>query len=129
MNKKIFIAAIIALFIDQLSKVLISIFFHVGEQFVVIKSFFSIYFIENYGAAWSLFSTKGEFNLAFGFIIGGIFGNLIDRFCLGYVRDFLAFRIFHYDYPVFNFADSFIVIGVFLLIVAVIRGENKNETN
>lgn len=151
MNRKIFIAAILALVIDQISKVLVGIFFHVGEQFVVIKNFFSLYFIENYGAAWSIFSNRGEFliivsllalfviirymysfrknkrnNLAFGFIIGGIFGNLIDRIFLGYVRDFLSFRIFGYDYPVFNFADVFIVLGVFLLIFAIVKGEDQN---
>lgn len=154
MNKKIFCSAVFALLIDQISKILISIFFNINEQFVIIKNFFSIYFIENYGAAWSMFSGKAEFlivvsllalfiiyrymynfktnkrnNLAFGLIIGGIFGNLIDRIFLGYVRDFISFKIFGYNYPVFNFADSFIVIGVFLLILAIIKGEDNNGTN
>lgn len=154
MNKKIFCVATIALLIDQISKILISIFFNINQQMVIIKNFFSIYFIENYGAAWSMFSGKAEFlivvsllatfiiyrymynfktnkrnNLAFGLIIGGIFGNLIDRIFLGYVRDFISFKIFGYNYPIFNFADSFIVIGVFLLILAIIKGEDQNGTN
>ena len=150
MNRKIFLAAIFSLLVDQVSKVIIGIFFKVGDQITIIKNFFSLHFIENYGAAWSLFSNKGEFlilisllalfviirfmysfkhtkrnNLAFGFVIGGIFGNLIDRIFLGYVRDFLSFRIFGYDYPIFNFADVSIVIGVFLLILAIIKGEDR----
>lgn len=154
MNRKIFTAAIITLLIDQISKVLISMFLEINEQIIVIKDFFSLYFIENYGAAWSILSGKANLliiasvialiiiyrymynfknnkrnNLAFGFIIGGIFGNLIDRVFLGYVRDFLSFNIFSYKYPVFNFADTFIVIGVFLLIFAIIKGEDKNGTN
>lgn len=154
MNKKIFCVATIALLIDQLSKVLISIFFNINEKMVIIKNFFSIYFIENYGAAWSIFSGKAEFlifvsllaifiiyrymynfktnkrnNIAFGFIIGGIFGNLIDRIFLGYVRDFISFKIFGYNYPIFNFADSFIVVGVFLLILAIIKGEDHSGRN
>ncbi len=150
MNRKIFLAAIFSLLVDQVSKVIIGVFLKVGDQITIIKNFFSLHFIENYGAAWSLFSNKGEFlilisllalfviirfmysfkhtkrnNLAFGFVIGGIFGNLIDRIFLGYVRDFLSFRIFGYDYPIFNFADVSIVIGVFLLILAIIKGEDR----
>lgn len=154
MNRKIFCAATIALLIDQISKVLISMFLEINEQVVILSNFFSFYFIENYGAAWSILSGKVNLliiasilaliiiyrymynfkknrrnNLAFGFIIGGIFGNLIDRIFLGYVRDFLSFNIFGYKYPVFNFADTFIVIGVFLLIFAIIKGEDRNGTD
>lgn len=154
MNRKIFCIAVVSLFIDQISKIIMSLLLNVNEQFVVIKNFFSFYFIENYGAAWSMFSGKAEFlivisllaifiiyrymynfktnkrnNLAFGLIVGGIFGNLIDRIFLGYVRDFLSFKIINYNYPVFNFADSFIVIGVFLLILAIIKGEDSSGTN
>ena len=68
-------------------------------------------------------------NIAFGLIIGGIVGNLIDRVFLGYVRDFLSFKIFSYNYPIFNFADIFIVIGVFLLIIAILKGEDNNAKN
>ncbi len=152
MNRKIFIIAILSLLMDQISKLLIGIFFHVGEQITIIKRFFAIYYIKNDGAAWSLLANKSEFliiitllaifiiyrymynfkhnkrnNIAFGLILGGIFGNLIDRICLGYVRDFLSFKIFGYSYPVFNFADTFIVIGVFLLILAILKGEDKIE--
>lgn len=49
--------------------------------------------------------------IAIGFILGGAIGNMIDRIRLGYVVDFLDFRI----WPVFNFADSFITIGALIL--------------
>lgn len=54
---------------------------------------------------------------AYCFIIGGAIGNLIDRLHLGYVVDFLDFHLgqFHYPWP-FNIADSFIVMGISLLI-------------
>lgn len=152
MNRKIFAIAVSSLFIDQITKILIGIFFALNEKVILIPKFFSIHFIENYGAAWSLFSNKVDFliiislsaifiiyrymynfkhnkrnNIAFGLILGGIVGNLIDRIFLGYVRDFLSFKIFLYDYPVFNFADTFIVIGIVLLIFAILKGEAKKD--
>lgn len=154
MNRKIFAVSVITLFIDQITKIIIPIFLKVGEKTTIIKNFFSIYFIENYGAAWSIFDYKVEIlivasivsliilvrymynfktnkrnNIAFGFVIGGIFGNLIDRVFLGYVRDFLSFKIASYQYPIFNFADVAIVLGVFLLIIAILKGEDKNENS
>ena len=67
--------------------------------------------------------------MAFGLLLGGLSGNLIDRLFFGYVRDFLDFYIFGYDYPVFNIADICIVFGVILLIIAVLKGEDTNEDN
>lgn len=49
--------------------------------------------------------------VSIGFILGGAIGNMIDRIRLGYVIDFLDFRV----WPVFNFADSFITIGAVIL--------------
>ena len=51
--------------------------------------------------------------LAVGFVLGGAVGNMIDRFRLGYVIDFLDFRI----WPVFNMADSCITIGATILLI------------
>ena len=67
---------------------------------------------------WELLVTRIRLErVAYSFIIGGAIGNLIDRFRLGYVIDFLDFHLgqFHYPWP-FNVADSFIVVGIVLLI-------------
>ena len=57
--------------------------------------------------------------ISFGLILGGAAGNLIDRFRLGHVTDFLLFSIrsIRFYFPVFNLADSCICIGIFLLIL------------
>ena len=56
-------------------------------------------------------------------VISGALGNLLDRLRQGYVVDFLDFKIFGWDYPVFNVADIFITIGCFLLIIISLKGE------
>ena len=53
--------------------------------------------------------------VALGFVIGGSVSNLVDRVRLGYVTDFLDFRY----WPAFNLADSFIVVGVGILLAAL----------
>jgi signal peptidase II len=50
-------------------------------------------------------------------ILGGAAGNLIDRFRLGHVVDFLDFHIGTWHFPTFNIADSAITIGAILLIL------------
>ncbi len=148
MKKKISIIASIVLMIDLFSKYLI--FNNMGENTEIIKNFFYIRKSQNFGAAFSLFTgnvyliiivniiiffflikyiNRFKVNLrntiAFGFVIGGLFGNLFDRVIYGYVRDFLDFYIFNYNYPVFNIADSCIVIGVILMIIAIMKGEDE----
>lgn len=51
-------------------------------------------------------------------ILAGGVGNLIDRIALGYVIDFLYFRLI--DFPIFNFADCCVVIGAGLMIIFVL---------
>ena len=149
MNKKTYIIAVLILIIDQVSKTLIETFFKLNDSVQVIKDFFYITVVHNTGGAWSIFSNHSYLfiiasviaiillikfmfgfknnlrnNIAFAFLFGGIFSNLADRIFLGYVRDFLDFKLFGYNYPIFNIADITIVVGVILLIVAVIKGED-----
>jgi len=56
---------------------------------------------------------EATLKLALTFIIGGALGNLIDRIRLNYVTDFLDFTLI--NYPIFNFADVFVVLGVVVL--------------
>jgi signal peptidase II len=66
--------------------------------------------------------------LALGCILGGAVGNLIDRVLRGEVVDFLHFRLWGgYSWPDFNFADSFIVIGVGLLILELLASEGESR--
>ena len=67
--------------------------------------------------------------IGFGLLLGGISGNLLDRLFLGYVRDFLDFKIFGYDYPIFNIADSAILIGLIIIIIANIKGEEHGSSS
>lgn len=64
--------------------------------------------------------------IAFGFIVGGACGNLIDRIFLGYVRDFI-YLDFWPSFPVFNFADSFLTIGAVLMAIYIIFFMGKNR--
>jgi len=66
--------------------------------------------------------------LALGFILGGAIGNLIDRIAYREVIDFLHFKLWaNYSWPDFNFADSFIVIGVGILILEMLASEGESR--
>ncbi len=118
---------------------------------VLIPGFFHITYMENTGMAWSLLSGQTGLlalisavaigvmlryllvskpdkltSFALALMIGGAAGNLFDRLFLGYVRDFLNFYIFGYDFPVFNIADSALCIGVFLLVIASFMEDRKH---
>ncbi|MDD5352778.1 MAG: signal peptidase II [Candidatus Omnitrophica bacterium] len=62
--------------------------------------------------------------MAIGFILGGAIGNMIDRLHLGYVVDFLDFRI----WPVFNLADSFITVGAVILFWSLFISHKSQKT-
>ncbi|NCP67180.1 signal peptidase II [bacterium] len=120
--------------LDQLSKYAIREWFDL--PIVVIPDWFKIVFVENTGVAFSLPVPGGlssiiavivslwlgyqlwvnnyayTMRLSYVLIIAGALGNLIDRLWLGAVTDFISVG----NFPVFNFADSFICVGVALLI-------------
>jgi len=62
---------------------------------------------------------------ALAFISGGAIGNIIDRVALGYVVDFIEIYIKQYRWPAFNVADSFISIGMVLLIFSIFKSGKK----
>lgn len=122
------------------------------QTFVFIPGFASFHYVQNTGAAFSLFSnatwllaalsvvlvialfyvlfkTK-KYNsrllrLALVFIIGGAIGNMIDRMFLGFVRDMIEFTFVRF--AVFNVADSFVCIGAVLLGVFLLFYWDKNK--
>lgn len=63
--------------------------------------------------------------IALSLILGGAVGNLWDRAASGRVVDFLLFYVKQYQWPVFNLADSAIVIGASLLVLEIIFGQAK----
>jgi signal peptidase II len=62
-------------------------------------------------------------SVALALILGGALGNLYDRIRFHHVVDFLAVKIYHYNWPDFNIADSCIVIGACLLLLEIFRPE------
>jgi signal peptidase II len=62
--------------------------------------------------------------VALGLVIGGSVSNLLDRVRLGHVTDFLDFRY----WPAFNLADTFIVVGVAALLLALVASDRKATT-
>lgn len=154
MKKRIIISSIITLLIDILTKFGIERYFELSESKIIIPNFFSLTKVYNYGVSFSMLNNeryiiilitlivfgmliayakkfKNNFrnSLMFGLLFGGIIGNLINRIFLGYVIDFLDFKIFGYNYPVFNIADIGIVFGVILMIYAIIKKEDVNENS
>lgn len=145
------IIAIVTL--DQISKYVIVTHIELGSKFEIIRDFFNITYVRNFGAGFSILQNQTVIfyiigivaiivftyfllkdrssslnKAAYLMIIGGTIGNLIDRLVHIYVVDFLDFNIFGYDFPVFNFADCFLTIGCFILIISTIL-EGKHAKN
>jgi signal peptidase II len=66
--------------------------------------------------------------IALSLILGGAVGNLWDRVASGRVVDFLLFYVKSYQWPVFNLADSAIVVGASLLVLEIIFGQPKTTS-
>jgi len=75
---------------------------------------------------WLYRNQKLYLSWALGFIIGGALGNLTDRINQGAVADFLDFHIASYHWPAFNLADSFVFIGVAMLLLEDLISKKKN---
>ena len=124
-----------------------------GESIEVIKDFFYITSHRNSGAAWGMLQnqmfffyiitvivvvgliyliqtgTRGKllYGVSLGLILGGAIGNFIDRIRHQYVVDFINTYIFNYDFPIFNIADSSLVIGVILLILVMLKEDRAEK--
>ncbi len=66
--------------------------------------------------------------IALSLILGGAFGNLWDRVARGRVVDFLLVYVKQYQWPVFNLADSAIVVGACLLVIEILFAPKTNPT-
>lgn len=142
----IFITAIIfgGVLIDQISKLIISSSFSLGESMPIIKDVLHLTYIHNRGAAFGMMANSrwvfmiissvaillmaaylyiGRaqsklYTVSLAIIISGGIGNMIDRIAYGYVIDFIDFCLI--DFYVFNIADSFVCVGAGLLILALV---------
>lgn len=136
-----FVITILAIAIDQGTKYLAIMCLQGKPAFPLIDGVLEFQFYSNTGIAWSLLEGQIVFILFTGLIFlsvvlfciiklpeqkkfhclyflcgiltGGAVGNMIDRIRLGYVVDFISFTLI--DFPIFNVADMFIVVSVFVL--------------
>ena len=137
----IYLIVIVTVLLDQWFKILIENSFKYGQSLPVVNNVFHLTYVKNTGAAFGILKDSTTFFFFFsiliiigfiiflyyinnknrwlfiasGLIIGGAIGNLIDRIRLGYVIDYLDFRI----WPVFNLADSVVVIGTGILVIFI----------
>jgi len=130
-------------FVDQAVKYAIVSMMEPGH-YLEILPFFALYHVQNNGIAFSMLASFSDWgligltiiviafviglwwkakqrhflsHLAYVFILGGAFGNLIDRLRLHYVTDYIFVFYQDWSFAVFNLADCFITIGAGLIIL------------
>lgn len=144
----IILLSVVIVILDQISKSYAIKYLHGAQSKVIIPNFFRLTYVENYGAAFGVLQNKRWIfiivtlgvivylsfflvnnhhkltrimKVGIGLFLGGALGNFIDRARFGYVVDFFSFRLFNrYEFPVFNIADIFIVIGTFIILALVL---------
>lgn len=143
-----FFITLFTVIIDQVSKLFAVRYLKGQKPLIIIDKHFEFRYVENYGAAFGILQQKRMLfiiittlvliaififllrnyryisniaRLAIALFLGGAIGNFIDRVRLGYVIDFIRINILPtYDFPVFNLADTFIIVGTILIIFIVI---------
>jgi signal peptidase II len=145
--------AIVSVIIDQFTKYLAVVNLQGKASFHIIGDFLRFSYVENRGAAFGMLQNQRVFfivatiilslvliymiwfskritkpaKLTLSLVFGGAIGNFIDRLRLGYVVDFIDVRFGSvYNFPVFNIADSCLVVGITILIFLILF--NKFDT-
>ncbi len=77
---------------------------------------------------WKLPAQSKWMGVCLGLILGGAVGNMIDRWTLGYVVDFISLHYHNRYFPAFNIADSAISVGAVMLIIDSLRSDKKTES-
>ena len=143
--KGYYLLFLVLVLLDQFSKQIFISSFDLGQS-IIINPYLSWTYLQNTGAAFSILADGGEIKKAFllsvsvlasviiflwiqktseyrrqklfgqFLLLSGAVGNLIDRAQYGYVVDFIDMHVNGFYWPVFNLADSFIFIGVMLLL-------------
>lgn len=150
----VIVTLIVAL--DRITKYIVVHNISENGSIAVIDRFFYLVYTRNKGAAWGIFQSGRFFFIpltaivavalvyfifksdnkilktSLAFILGGAVGNLIDRIYPGSVVDFLNFYIGSYNFPTFNVADTFVVVGTIILAYYMLfiykDSEDKNNT-
>lgn len=145
--------SVVVIVVDQLTKAWVLSSLPEYEPIPVIDGFWNWYRTYNKGAAFSFLSDAGGWQhfffsglaivisllltfwlsrtprrewqsaVPFALVIGGALGNVIDRFRLGHVVDFIQWHYGDFFWPSFNIADSAIVLGAVLMVVFSLFGE------
>ena len=139
-----YIVTVLLILADHLSKLLTVKYLKPVSTVAVIDGIFSFTYVENKGAAFGIlqnarwvfiiatiaaiivmvwykikYKPQGKVvNISMCLLLSGAIGNMIDRLLLGYVVD--MFEVTFIDYPVFNVADCFVVIGAILLCIYIL---------
>lgn len=149
MSKIRYLLIVVIVLLDQITKFSVRGLMYIGESIPVVEDIFHITYVQNRGAAFSLFSGSGvmliiipiaalslaiwymekhkgeHWTLTFSLclIISGGLGNLIDRVFMGFVTDMFDFRI----WPVFNVADIAVCLGAGFLILYTLAFYGKTS--
>jgi len=151
---RLFFSGLFILFLiiaDQAVKSAIMRLMSLGE-YIEIFPFFALYHVQNSGIAFSMLASFSDWGLigltimviffifllwwkiradaflsqcGYLLVLGGAFGNLIDRLRFHYVTDYILIFYKDWSFAVFNLADSFITIGAVLIIVRELLGNRK----
>lgn len=148
-----YLIALAVVLIDQWTKWLVVKHMEIGQSIPIIENVLHITSHRNMGAAFGILQgqlvffiivtifviafivyyihKEGKndpfFGIILGLLLGGAAGNFIDRLFRDGVVDFIDVYIFTYDFPIFNVADSALVIGVGLLILKFLRDDRKEK--
>ena len=145
--------ALLLVVLDQVSKYFTVLYLEPLRTVEVIKNIFSLTYVENRGAAFGIlqnarwvfivatiaaicalvwyklrYKPQGKIiNTSLCLILAGAVGNMIDRILRGYVVDML--EVTFIEYPVFNVADCFVVVGAILLAIYIVFIYKEPEKN
>ncbi|WDW08078.1 signal peptidase II [Priestia aryabhattai] len=148
-----YLIALAVILIDQVTKWMIVKEMYYGQSITVIENFLYITSHRNRGAAWGIL--QGQmwffylitvvvvvgliiyiqklkkqdkwFGIALALMLGGAIGNFIDRVVRKEVVDFVNTYIFTYDFPIFNVADSALVVGVIIMFIMTLFEEKMKK--
>lgn len=149
-----YVLALIVIALDQLSKWMVVTNMELGESIPIINNFLYITSHRNSGAAWGILQGQMTFfyiitaivivvlvytikkytgenkwlGIGLGLVLGGAIGNFIDRLILQEVIDFIDVYFGSYSYPIFNLADSALVVGVILIGILILKDEVGEDT-